>query len=685
MNQKNVSPDSSQSVQTANSLKKNNFKFIFIISILAALSIIIFFIYSFSSSYFKHLYGSKSAPPSSSKKPSQKTDVKTETSKITTFESAKDFIAYLEKAEENQPGRSFGPVGMGMAKDSALGAPVPETGGGGGGPQRISETNVQVKGIDEPDVVKTDGEEIYFSPLKMGYRLPSVPLFESARGSYFEGKTKVIKAFPPKEMKIKKEIEKSGNLLLSDDTLIIFSQDYIYGYDISDSLNPKEVWKMEITSKNAVVNSRLYDGRLYLITRTQISKESPCPIRPLTVNGNQISVECNRIYHPQEPVFTDSTYNVFKVNPENGQVDQKISFVGTQTNSTVYMSKNSVYVTYKIFPDMIKILADFFSSEGKSLVSQNFLEQIKKLQQIDISNQAKMTEFNVILSDYRSSLTEDEELKFENEMENAMSDYLEEHGREMETTGLVRVSVPELEFKSSGVVPGSPLNQFSLDEYQNHLRIATTINENYFLFGSAKSVNDLYILDNNLDITGEIKDLGITERIYSARFIEDKGYLVTFRRIDPFYVFDLSDPFNPEKKGELKIPGYSSYLHPIDKNTILGIGEEDNKVKLSLFDVSDPETPQEKDKYQLDEYWTEVNSNHHAFLMDSKHQIFFLPATKGGYVFSYQGNVLKLEKAISERQVKRALYLDDYLYIIGEEELVVLDENNWEEVNKIEF
>ena len=94
-----------------------------------------------------------------------------------------------------------------------------------------------------------------------------------------------------------------------------------------------------------------------------------------------------------------------------------------------------------------------------------------------------------------------------------------------------------------------------------------------------------------MKIEGSVVDLGQGERIYSVRFIEDKGYVVTFKQVDPFYVLDLSDPMNPEKKGELKIPGYSSYLHPITKDKILGIGEENNKVKISLFDVSDPADP----------------------------------------------------------------------------------------------
>ena len=194
-----------------------------------------------------------------------------------------------------------------------------------------------------------------------------------------------------------------------------------------------------------------------------------------------------------------------------------------------------------------------------------------------------------------------------------------------------------------------------------------------------------YILDNNLEFQGAVQDLGLGERIYSVRFLQDKGYVVTYREIDPFYVLDLSDPTNPEVKGELKIPGYSSYLHPLAGDRILGIGKENWKVKLSLFDVSSPSDPKEAAKYILDESWSDVLSTHHAFLLDSKHNIFFLPGSKGGYIFSYENDELKLVKAVSQRGVRRAIYINDYLYIISDEEISVLNEKDWERVNELDI
>jgi uncharacterized secreted protein with C-terminal beta-propeller domain len=184
---------------------------------------------------------------------------------------------------------------------------------------------------------------------------------------------------------------------------------------------------------------------------------------------------------------------------------------------------------------------------------------------------------------------------------------------------------------------------------------------------------------------GAALGMGQGERIYSVRLIGDRGYVVTFRETDPFYVLDLSNPANPQIKGELKIPGYSSYLHPMRDNVILGVGREGSQVKLSLFDVSDPQNPVEKSKYTLNESWSDILNTHHAFLMDDKYQVFFLPGSEGGYIFSYAGDELTLTKAVSGPQVRRALFLNDYLYVAGDTNIVVLDEKDWTRVNELKL
>lgn len=610
---------------------------------------------------------------------------------IEKFSSEEDFKSYLEKGELSFYDYGLG-GGLGMVRDFAeTGIPVPtaplEADGKAAEPERISETTVQVTGIDEPDIVKTDGKEIYFSSTDYYWRWGwGAEMIIPPRT---KGEVKAIKAFPPADLVIDAKIDKIGNLLLHKDTLVIFSGDKIYGYDVSNPQSPEKKWTTELEKRSYVTGVRLYQDRIYLITRTRIDTYRPCPIRPLVAEGVPLEIKCVDIYHPVVPIPVDVTYNAIVFDPASGKIEKTVSFVGSSGSSVVYMSENGIYVTYSYQGDFIEFFSDFFIEKCQDIIPDWLINKMEKLADYDISNAAKMTEFQVLIGEYYNSLDDDERLRIGNELTNRMSDYYKEHKRDLEKTGIVKIGLEGFEITASGNVPGRPLNQFSLDEYENHLRVAVTVGERFFgiglIRGTGESANDVYVLDENLKITGSVKDLGLTERIYSARFIADKGYLVTFRQIDPFYVLDLSDPKNPELKGELKIPGYSSYLHPITKDKILGIGKEGSQVKISLFDVESPENPSELAKYTLDEYWSDILDTHHAFLLDKKHQIFFLPGSKGGYIFSYKGNQLKLTRAVSDIRARRAIYINDYLYIIGDDKITVLNEIDWEEVNELEF
>jgi uncharacterized secreted protein with C-terminal beta-propeller domain len=227
--------------------------------------------------------------------------------------------------------------------------------------------------------------------------------------------------------------------------------------------------------------------------------------------------------------------------------------------------------------------------------------------------------------------------------------------------------------------------------------------------------NNVFILNMNLTTVGKLENLAVTERIYSARFIGDKAYLVTFRQIDPFFVLDLSDPTEPKVAGELKIPGYSSYLHPYDADHIIGLGIENSTVKLSLFDVTNLSAPTEMAKYIIEGDWTysEALNDPKAFLFDKAKELLVIPVTivhygvidggsgiindtrkEAGTVFSTQAywqgaQVFKLtltggfelrggithqdNNTIQEgywygdysKNVNRALYIDDTLYTVS--------------------
>ncbi len=621
---------------------------------------------------------------------------------IKKFASEEEFVSYLKETRSSGYGWEFtGSIDRLLSPQWPEAAPqsAAEKGGGGDMPSRVSETTVQVEGIDEPDIVKTDGKEIYFSrpagPWIYREQIGIMPPYQRT------GDTLLIKAFPPADLKINSSIKTSGNLLLTKNKLVVIpdpsagyyvGERVIGGYDVSNSASPKLNWQIKLDQKTQIAASRLYKDKIYLITRNYIQESRPCPIKPLEIGGVPFTVECRDIYHPVRPVPADTTFTVMILNPETGKIEKSVSFVGSSGSSVVYMSPNAVYVTYTYNESFIKFFLAFLKEKGKGLYPDELIDKLDKIDGYDISEAAKTVEFQSVIEKYASSLSDDEKLRLRNELTNRLSDYHNEHKRDLEKTGIVKISTNALNIETVGSVPGRPLNQFSLDEYKDNLRIAVTVGGSsgwgwrFSTVGQSQSANDVYVLDSGLKILGAAKDMGLTERIYSVRFIEDKGYVVTFREIDPFYVLDLSDPRNPDIKGELKIPGFSSYLHPITKDKILGIGQENWQVKISLFDVSSPQNPVEKAKYLLEEGWSEVLSNHHAFLQDKKHQIFFLPGGEGAYVFSYKGDKLELIKAISGlTQARRAIYLNDYLYVIADDKITVMNEIDWEKVREFDL
>lgn len=620
-----------------------------------------------------------------------------EVKEIKKFSSLEDFKNYLKEIEQLQEYveyhgfRTFTflerGIGMSEAPSQLEKAALPE---------RVSETTVQIPGIDEPDIVKTDGKEIYFSP---GRTWPiwreEIPIIvgKTILPPYYKEPTiKIIKAFPPTDLAKEGEIEKSGDLLLIKEKsiLLVFTQKEILGYDVSNPKEPKKKWEIKLDKNNSIVTSRLYKNKVYLVTKNIIDTFHPCPIKPLTVGETILEFQCQEIYHPVLPIPVDVTFLAMVLDPVSGQIENKVAFVGSSGQSVVYMSEKALYITYSYYENIIKFSFEFLKDKCQDLVPKWILEKLAKLESYDISQQAKILELETIFNKYLNSLDSDENLKIQNEIANRINDYYKEKKRDFEKSGIVKIDLEKLEIIANGNVPGYLLNQFSLDEFQENLRVAVTVGErsNWFRFlwfPRPESTNDVYVLDRNLKIIGQIKDLGLQERIYSARFIEDKGYLVTFRETDPFYILDLSNPQKPELKGELKIPGYSSYLHPITKDKILGIGKENWQVKISLFDVLNTEKPREIDKYILNENWSDILNTHHAFLLDEKHKIFFLPGNQGGYIFSYKNDKLELTKAISNISTRRAIYIDDYLYIISDKKITVLNEISWQKMNEIEL
>jgi uncharacterized secreted protein with C-terminal beta-propeller domain len=612
---------------------------------------------------------------------------------ISQFASESEFRSYLSNQESAAPGL----FRSGLMTDTALEALPAElsyaqdkTIGG-----RYSESNVQVLGIDEPDIVKTDGESIFVSSEQMYYLMREMPMMEPSINiapdigvmppieREIRPSTDIIAALPVDSIKKTASVEASGKLLVTDDRLVVFENQKVSGFDIGDKSKPAKKWEYELDSSRQIETARLIDNTIVIISKTSVYHGSPCPIPLWKGQGSVTTIACTDIWRPDQSVNADGVYTVIKLNPDDGSVTDTISFIGSQNQTVVYATSQAVYVTFTTSLTQSELLAQVLLSPEITLINDETKNRLKNVFDLDISQAAKQVEIEQILSGYSNSLSDDDRMKWQAEISNQMDDYIDVHKREIEETIITKVSLDAFEIADSGTIPGTLLNQFSLDEYEGNLRVATTVGGR--MFGSSQSANDVYVLDENLNVSGSVLDLGKEERIYAVRFMGDRGFIVTFRETDPMYALDLSDSKSPKVTGELKIPGYSSYLHPLKKHLLVGIGKEGSQVKVSLFDVSNPNNPTEIDKYTLPDYWTDILSTHLAFLQDEKHEVFFVPASNGGYIFGYKGNKLELMKTISGNTIRRALYIGDYLYLIGNRDITVISESDWTTARTFEW
>jgi uncharacterized secreted protein with C-terminal beta-propeller domain len=318
-----------------------------------------------------------------------------------------------------------------------------------------------------------------------------------------------------------------------------------------------------------------------------------------------------------------------------------------------------------------------------------------------------------------------------------------------------KVDEEKITFQAAGEVPGQILNQFSMDEHNGYFRIATTIYANNwrtFVLEEesetetiapepAQNTNNVYVLDTNLNVVGKVEDLAPGEQIYSTRFMGNRCYMVTFRNIDPLFVIDLSDPTAPTVLGELKVTGYSGYLHPYDENHIIGIGKETiydaeddfawyQGIKISLFDVSDVSNPVEVDKIEIGERGTDspILYDHKSLLFDKEKNLLVIPISvaeidpsdyegeipdwaygktvwQGAYVFSIDQNGIAIRGRITHidgdiqsqgmfvyssygwynYQVKRSLFIEDVLYTISDMKVKMNNLDTLAEINSVDI
>ncbi|HEY9061966.1 MAG TPA: beta-propeller domain-containing protein [Pseudobacteroides sp.] len=456
--------------------------------------------------------------------------------------------------------------------------------------KEYSTTNVQVQGVDEADIVKTDGEYIY---------------------KVNKGKIAIVKAYPEEEMEVVNTIgftdEKAYPLELYIDkkymTVVASSVNSSYElydaadvyspagnyskvivYDISDRKNIKKVRQFEIDG--SYLSSRKIGSSVYLVTNKYVyvengsKDENITPVYSDTAQkGKKVSVQYSDIRY-----FPNSTGNNFMVisgiNLDKMDEPAKVgTYLGAGQN--IYSSLDNLYV-----------------SITSSNVYRGELAQSKKLRVAP----AVMPDApqNQVTKVYKFSLN------------NSQVTYLKD-----------------------GEVPGRILNQFSMDENGGYFRIATTSGNEW----DSTSKNNVYILDDILNVKGKLEDIAPGERIYSTRFMGDRCYMVTFKKVDPFFVIDLKDPVSPKVLGALKIPGYSDYLHPYDENHIIGFGKDtevygDNAfyqgMKIALFDVTDVSKPVQKFQEIIGDRGTdsELLRNHKALLFSKEKNLIAFPVNE---------------------------------------------------------
>ncbi|MEM4397945.1 MAG: beta-propeller domain-containing protein, partial [Candidatus Woesearchaeota archaeon] len=313
-------------------------------------------------------------------------------------------------------------------------------------------------------------------------------------------------------------------------------------------------------------------------------------------------------------------------------------------------------------------------------------------------------------------------------VEEAITQYELKREEELKRTIIHKIQIKDgnLKYIAKGEVKGYLLNQFSMDEHNENLRVATTFDA--WTSGKSITYNNIYVLNKDMKVIGKLEKIAPDERIYSTRFLGDRLYMVTFQRIDPFFVIDLSNPEKPEILGELKIPGFSDYLHPYDENTIIGLGKDTkenewntistNGIKLALFDVKDVNNPKLIDQYIIGKEGTDSEAlyNHKAFLFSKNKNLLVIPVREtkgkevfdsrwgyrqkvwqGAYVFDISKQGFKLKGKVSHAEteeypywyygspnaIKRSLFMDDVLYTISQKKIEMNNLDDLETINSI--
>ena len=518
-----------------------------------------------------------------------------------------------------------------------------------------SGTNVQVKGVDEADIVKTDGNYIYYLAANQlnilkadGANTSLVSSTSLSADDSWWGYNSELFILGTRLMVITQSYNtvwindvNGGYENNTDQTTAVI-------YDISNPAKPVQV--VSLGQSGSYVSARMVGDYVYLVTAQYVYnlvKETPVTYIPATTVGAETKLlQPTDLYiggNPQSAAYTV----VGAINLKSGASfsSAKAVFGGT---SQLYANADHLLLAIAQYSEETLPIAP--DKDGKN---------------VQITNGSNSTDLV-----------------------------------------LLGISEGQITKLASGNVPGSLLNQFSMDEYKNVFRIVTTVNswqQRIYTDGvdtyeyDNTNTNALYTLDQNLTILGKIENLAKDESVQSVRFDGDIGYFVTFRQVDPLFAVDLSNPAYPRVLNALKIPGFSEYLHVFKDNLLLGIGySADEKtgatqgVKLSMFDTTNKSNVKEIAIEKVDASWTIVGSNHKAILVDGQKNLIAFPADSNYYIYRYTEQGFELAAKVNmtadlSSWNLRGLFIGNYFYVIGESGLTVISLTDFSVVGMVKL
>lgn len=445
-----------------------------------------------------------------------------------------------------------------------------------------STTNIQVEGVDEADIVKTDGNYIY---ALSGQDLNIIDIGQISEDNPPAVVSEVELGFWATDMLLSLKPKDQGNL---SDTLVVLgygegNQFRLVQIDIDDRQEPKMTADLAIDG--SYVGVRLADNRVRLVMTSQ-----PLGFEWETPAGSGLRAEDKALEANKEIIRNSELNNWIPAYKNNLQEDSK--------------PESLMDCSQMLVPNL------FSGLNTLSIMTFNASEELSPAGWKAVGLAANgqgiyATADNVYVATTESIDDEADPAESPDEPSSGPVADLKTiiHKFGLEESGSESSAVRPV-YLASGEVDGILLNQFSMDEYQGDLRVAVTIDD----FDENAQENHVKVLRPKQGVfeeIGTISGLGINERIFAVRFMGPQAYVVTFERIDPLYTLDLSDPTNPQALGELKITGFSSYLHPVGDNLLLGIGQEadlDGRtqgLQISLFDTSDPTAPRRVSQLML--------------------------------------------------------------------------------------